>query len=68
MGDFVTIKVTGYAFMETSEGLRVSYTYSKIDDNGNVLSSNVRGSYIDFSDNTKNFLKKMDEAILNHIK
>lgn len=53
--------------METSEGLRVSYTYSKIDEKGNVLSSNVRGSYIDFSDDTKNFLKKMDEAILNHI-
>ena len=53
--------------METSEGLRVAYTYSKIDENGNVTVSNARGSYIDLTDDTKNFLKKMDEVILNHI-
>lgn len=64
----MTIKITGYAFIETSEGLRVAYTYSKIDENGNVVLSNARGSYIDFSDDTKNFLKKMNEVILNHIK
>lgn len=63
----MTIKITGYAFVETSEGLRVAYTYSKIDENGNVTVSNARGSYIDLTDDTKNFLKKMDEAILNHI-
>lgn len=63
----MNIKITGYAFMETSEGLRVSYTYSKIDDNGNVLSSNVRGSYIDFSEDTKNFLNNINEIILTHI-
>lgn len=64
----MTIKITGYAFIETSEGLRVAYTYSKIDENGNVTVSNARGSYIDLTDDTKNFLKKMNEAILNHIK
>lgn len=63
----MTIKITGYAFVETSEGLRVAYTYSKIDENGNVTVSNARGSYIDLTDDTKNFLKKMDEVILNHI-
>lgn len=63
----MTIKITGYAFIETSEGLRIAYTYSKIDGNGNVTVSNARGSYIDLSEETKSFLKGLNEKILSHI-
>lgn len=30
-------KVTGIAIVNTAEGLRIGYTYSKIDDNGKAL-------------------------------
>ena len=30
----------------SAEGKRVYYTYSEIDSDGNVTSSNVRGSYV----------------------
>lgn len=61
-------KITGYAFVQTPEGLSVAYTYSRIDENGNVVSSNNRGSYIDDSAETTDFLKKLDESIMTHIK
>lgn len=63
----MTIKITGYAFVETSEGLRVAYTYSKIDDNGNVTISNARGSYIDMSDSTREFLNGIEDTIKSRI-
>lgn len=60
-------KVTGVSFVQTPEGLRVAYTYSKIDDNGNVAQSNVRGSYIDDSDETSDFLSGLFDTILARI-
>ena len=33
----MTTKITGVSFVNTAEGMRVAYTYSKIDDNGNTL-------------------------------
>lgn len=60
-------KVTGVSFVQTPEGLRVAYTYSKIDDNGNVAQSNVRGSYIDDSAETADFLSCLFDTILARI-
>lgn len=60
-------KVTGVSFVQTPEGLRVAYTYSKIDDNGNVTQSNVRGSYIDDSAETADFLSGLFDTILARI-
>lgn len=60
-------KVTGVSFVQTPEGLRVAYTYSKIDENGNVTQSNVRGSYIDDSEETAEFLAGIEAAVLAHI-
>lgn len=60
-------KVTGYSFVQTPEGLRVAYTYSKIDSSGNVMQSNVRGSFIDDSTETAAFLETMNQAILSRI-
>lgn len=45
----------------------MAYTYSKIDKTGNVVQSNIRGSYIDDSADTAAFPEKMNQAILSHI-
>lgn len=34
--------ITSYTAFNTAEGMRLSYTYSEIDENGNVTRSNVR--------------------------
>ena len=39
-------KLTGFSVTPSAEGKRVYYTYSEIDSDGNVTSSNVRGSYV----------------------
>lgn len=63
----MTTKITGVSFVNTAEGMRVAYTYSKIDDNGNITTSNARGSYIDDSESISAFLKGIEPTILSHI-
>ena len=60
-------KVTGIALVNTAEGLRIGYTYSKIDDNGNVTASNIRGSYIDESEETKSFVDSLTNTIKKRV-
>ncbi len=41
------IKVTGYAKIPSTEGIKLSYTWSEIDDRtGQLLSQNNKGSFI----------------------
>lgn len=50
-------KVTSFTQHETAEGTRLTFTYSKIDEDGNVVTSNERGTTI-----------VLDNAILDRIK
>lgn len=63
----MTKKVTGVGFVRSPEGLRVAYRYAKIDDQGNITDSNIRGSYIDDSEETEKFLARIEAAVLAHI-
>lgn len=45
-----TKKITSFTAHQTAEGMRVSYTYSVIDSNGNLLKSNQRETCIVMSD------------------
>lgn len=61
------IKVTGISFAQHPEGMTCAYRYSKIDDNGNVVSSNNRGSFVDDSTETAEFLSSVEKNILQRI-
>lgn len=39
-------KITSYTVFQTAEGTRVSYTYSEIDNDGNIIKSNARKNMI----------------------
>lgn len=39
-------KLTGIALMTTGEGDRIAYTYSVIDEEGNLISPNNKGNFI----------------------
>lgn len=60
-------KVTGVSFVHAPEGLRVAYSYSELDDNGNVISSNNRSSYINTDDDVAEFVMNIESKILERI-
>lgn len=39
-------KITSFTAHQTAEGMRLTFTYSVIDENGNVIKSNVRATTI----------------------
>lgn len=49
-------KLTGIALMTTGEGDRVTYTYSVIDEEGNLISPNNKGNFI-----------ALDAELISHI-
>lgn len=49
-------KLTSVTQFVTGEGMRISYTFSEIDENGNLISQNNKGNFI-----------VMDEQLLSHI-
>lgn len=60
-------KITGIRFVRTAEGLRVSYSYSDIDADGNVTASNQIGSYINLDSDTETFVESLESSILNRM-
>lgn len=60
-------KITGISFAQQPEGMTCAYRYSQIDDAGNVVSSNNRGSFVDDSAETASFLAAAEKTILEHI-
>ena len=40
-------KVTSFTHLYTGEGHRIAYTYSELDENGNFISQNNRGNFVE---------------------
>lgn len=49
-------KLTSFTHLTTGEGDRISYTYSVLDEDGNVVAQNKRGNFV-----------ALDETLLGHI-
>lgn len=49
-------KLTSFTHLTTGEGDRIAYTYSEIDENGNLVSQNNKGNFI-----------VLDDALQEHI-
>lgn len=39
-------KLTSFTHLVTGEGDRIAYTYSEIDDSGNLISQNNKGNFV----------------------
>lgn len=39
-------KMTSFTYLTTGEGDRIAYTYSEIDEGGNLVSQNNKGNFI----------------------
>lgn len=59
------IKVTSYTSFNAAEGLRLSYTYSEIDETGKIVKSNVRKDMVVMDENLKKELNDIFTFLTN---
>ena len=63
------IVITSFAKINTQEGTRLSYRYSEIDENGNIINPDASGSYVVFDETeTAKHLKEVENKIKERIK
>lgn len=55
--------LTGYAVIKDSVGYRITYTYSEIDEQGTIISSNKKESFIVLEVDTKDLVQGLENKI-----
>lgn len=60
-------KLTGFSVITTGEGKRVTCSYSKLDEQGNVTSQNNRANYIALEEETLAAVAVLEADALAHI-
>lgn len=55
--------LTGYAIIKDSVGYRITYTYSEIDEQGTITSSNKKESFIVLDVDTKGLVQQLENKI-----
>lgn len=60
-------KLTGFAVVNSEVGKKVAYSYSEVDENGNIVSSNKRESYVVMTDEVLNAIKVIEDNTINHM-
>ncbi len=61
------IKVTNFNSQIVQEGTRISYTYSELNDSGDIVSSNNRKSFIVRDERILNKLKEIKTYLENKV-
>ena len=56
-------KLTSITILERAEGVTVSYTYSKINEDGQITERNVRKSYVVLNEEELNLVKQIKEKV-----
>ncbi|GAA0108516.1 hypothetical protein [Clostridium tertium] len=59
--------LTGFAIIKDSVGHRITYTYSEVDEQGTIISSNKKESFIVLDDDTKNLIKQLENKITERL-
>ena len=60
-------KLTAIATVTTAEGERVSYTYTELDESGNVVSQNNRSSFIALDSTTLEAIETLKNAVTERL-
>lgn len=53
-------KLTSFTCLRTGEGIRVSYTYSEVSDNGELISQNNRENFIVVDDSLEENISSIE--------
>ena len=56
-------KITGFAVIKDSVGNRVTYTYSEIDENGTIIVSNKKESFVVLDSESNSVISELEEII-----
>lgn len=60
-------KITSFTAHQTAEGMRVTFTYSRIDEDGNLVKSNQRATVIVLDDEINNFITNINDWLLGKV-
>lgn len=60
-------KLTAIATVTTAEGERVSYTYTELDESGNIVSQNNRASFIVLDSTTLEAIEILKNAVTERL-
>ena len=63
----MTKKITSFVAHQTAEGMRLTFTYSLIDEEGNVLKSNARATTIVLDAEILGNITTINEFLFNKI-
>lgn len=55
--------LTGYAVIKDAVGNRITYTYSEVDEQGTITSSNKKESFIVLDTDTKSLVQQLENKI-----
>lgn len=58
--------LTSFTKLVTGEGIRIAYTYSEVDDSGDLISQNNRGNFVAVNSELKKHISAIDEYIENN--
>ncbi|RHR24573.1 MAG: hypothetical protein [Bacteriophage sp.] len=58
--------LTSFTKLVTGEGIRIAYTYSEVDDSGDLISQNNRGNFVAVNPELKKHIAAIDEYIENN--
>ena len=59
--------LTGFAVIKDSVGHRITYTYSEVDEQGTIISSNKKESFIVLDSDTKNLIQQLEKKIAERL-
>lgn len=55
--------LTGFAVIKDSVGHRITYTHSEVDEQGTIISSNKKESFVVMDTDTKNLITQLEAKI-----
>lgn len=61
------LKITGIAVITTAEGKRITYSFSEIDENGNIIASNKKRSFIAIDEEIKGLIETLEKKVSEHM-
>lgn len=61
------LMLTGTAIITTAEGRRLTYSFSEIDENGTIVKSNVKRSFVAVDPELKNVIEQLETKVSEHM-
>lgn len=60
-------KLTGFAVVNCEVGKKIAYTYSEIDENGNITKSNIKESYAVINESLITAINEIEKNISDRL-